>query len=274
MATPRTDRPLPSARPPSFLTSLRVQVRVLSAVMIRDLVTRYGRENFGFLWAVLEPLILTVGVMVLWSAIKPPYQNGIKIVSFVLTGYMLLTLWRHMTDCNTRAIRRNVGLLYHRNVTLFDAVFSRFAIEFLGSTTALVFVSAVLITAGLVEPIHDYGLVLFSWFTMGALATGIGLIIAAGSEYSEVVERLVQPVQYFLLPISGCFFMADWLPYEAQRLVLYVPMLHIYEMLRAGYFGPGVQTHFDPSYPLIWALLTISIGGWMLAKVKSRVGLS
>jgi capsular polysaccharide transport system permease protein len=219
-------------------------------------------------------LTLTVGVMILWSALKPTYQHGIHIVSLVLTGYLPLTLWRHMSQCATYAVRRNAGVLYHRNVTLLDAVFSRFAIEFLGTTTALAFVSTILITSGLVEPIQDYGLVILGWFTMAALSLGFGLVIGAATEYSEVVERILQPLQYFLLPISGCFFMVDWLPTEAQTLALYVPMVHVYEMFRAGFFDEGVRTYYTVEYPLIWALCAVALGVRLLMRVRDRVGVS
>ena len=42
---------------------LAMRVRVLEALAVRDMMMRYGRGNLGFLWVLLEPMILTVGVM-------------------------------------------------------------------------------------------------------------------------------------------------------------------------------------------------------------------
>ena len=39
------------------------------------------------------------------------------------------------------------------------------------------------------------------WFTFAG-----AMIIAAASEFSPVVERLVHPATYLVLPISGMFF--------------------------------------------------------------------
>src|SRR5262245_54023087 len=77
---------------------LAVQARCLKALMIRDMMMRYGRANIGFLWVILEPMILTAGVMAIWSLIRPPYEHGVQIVAIVLTGYMPLTLWRHIAN--------------------------------------------------------------------------------------------------------------------------------------------------------------------------------
>jgi ABC-type polysaccharide/polyol phosphate export permease len=34
---------------------------VLGALLIRELLTRYGRHNIGFLWLFVEPMIFTLG---------------------------------------------------------------------------------------------------------------------------------------------------------------------------------------------------------------------
>jgi len=36
--------------------------------MMREVITRYGRDNLGVLWMVGEPMIFTIGVATLWSA--------------------------------------------------------------------------------------------------------------------------------------------------------------------------------------------------------------
>src|SRR5580692_536067 len=40
----------------------RIQVRVLGALIVRELHTRFGRDNIGFLWFIVEPMLLAVGV--------------------------------------------------------------------------------------------------------------------------------------------------------------------------------------------------------------------
>ena len=42
----------------SFMVALKVQLRVIGALILRELHTRYGRENVGYLWMFLEPMLL------------------------------------------------------------------------------------------------------------------------------------------------------------------------------------------------------------------------
>src|ERR1700736_5838465 len=174
------------------LRGLKVQARCLYALMIREMMMRYGRDNLGFLWVFIEPMLLCVGVMLLWTFIHAPAQHGITVVALVLTGYMPLTLWRHMT--NNAAVlpfRRSVSLLYHRHVSLLDVFFTRIFLEFAGSTTAFALVAGTLIAANLVEPPHDIGLVVGGWLLMGLLSGGFALQTTILTESSDLSERFI-----------------------------------------------------------------------------------
>lgn len=235
---------------------------------------RYGREHLGFVWVILEPMLLTVGVLVLWSVIKGGYEHGVRVVELVLTGYMTLTLWRHLTNSMSLLFRRSIGLLYHSRITLLDVVLSRVLLEFIGTTAALLFVLTTLVLFGVVAPVQDWSLVIGGWLLMAMLATGVGLVLLIATERNETAEKFIQPIQYLLVPLSGIFFMVSWLPPTAQELILLNPMVHTVEMLRAGFFGAGVETHFSASYVLAWSGLLIFMGMVGVEKLRKDLQIS
>lgn len=250
--------------------ALHVQARVLGALLMREMVIRYGRENIGFLWLVVEPLILTSGVMVLWSYMRSG-EHGVTLAAFILTGYMPLTLWRHISSQTVSCLRQNLPLLYHRQVRPLDILLARAVLEFAGTTLALVAVYAVLRLSGLLDPYDSLALLLAGWLFMAWLAFAAGLVLAALSEQFDFIEKLVPPFQYLLLPISGVFFMVSWLPTAAQKLALYVPMVHCYEMFRAGMIGPSVATHYSFGYIACWCLFTTFLGLVMVRRASRRL---
>jgi capsular polysaccharide transport system permease protein len=250
------------------------QRRIIHALMVRDVMMRYGRDNVGFVWAILEPMILTAGVMVIWSFIKPPTEHGLRVAEFVMTGYMPLTLWRHMSSTTVTLFRRSAALLYHRRITLLDIVFAKLALEFVATSTALLFVLGFAITVGVVEPIQDVEPVLVGWFMMAWLASGVGMIIAVLTEIAEVAERFIQPIQYLLLPVSGVFYLVDWLPYSYQRVALLNPLVHCYEAFRTGFFGHEIATYYDMWYVAAWAFGFTFVGMILMRVARSRVQLS
>lgn len=253
-----------------FVTGLKIQARVLGAMIMREVVSRYGRENIGFLWLLLEPMILTGGVMLMWTLLKHE-AHGLTLVAFVLSGYMPLTLWRHVTGHAVSCLRQNLPLMYHRQIRLPDALISRGLLEVGGTTAALVVVYTIVRLAGFMEPYKDMGLLLAGWLFMAWFSFSVGLIFAAASERFEFVEKLVQPMQYLMLPISGMFFMVAWLPSGAQKLALYVPLVHCFEMFRAGVFGDTVKVYYDVGYLLKSCLFTTAIGLYLVNLARHHV---
>jgi len=268
MLAPKAENP---AAIGEFWRGLRVQIRCVHALMIRNMMMRYGRGNLGFLWVVIEPMILTIGVMSVWSLVREPVEHGIRLVMLVLTGYMPLTLWRHLTNNSVFVFRRNVGLLYHRNISLFDTYLAQSILEFAGTTAALTVVTTALTAAGLVEPPHDYGLMITAWLSIGFYAFGTGLVIASLTERFEVAEKFIQPWQYLMIPLSGTFFMVEWLPTAAQQIIWFNPSVHCYEMFRAGFFGQEIKTHFELWYPMLWGLGLVTVGLYWLPRARDRI---
>lgn len=256
------------------MIALMQHASVIRALIIRDLMGRFGRQHLGFVWTVLEPMILTSGVMLVWSLIKEPIVHGVPVLTFVLTGYMPLTLWRHLTNPMVKLLRNNVSLLFHRPLAPVDILFGRIALEYLSLCAALAIVYFVVVSTGLVQPVEDWGLVLEAWVLGGWYFSAQGILIGIWSEIWEPAEKFNQPAQYLALPISGCFFLVDWMPEYAQKLLLLNPTVHVFEMFRAGFLGPGITTHFDPLYLVIWSVLLTLLAGWAMRGVRSKIRFS
>lgn len=251
-----------------------IQARNIHALMLRDILARYGRDNIGFVWVILEPMILTAGVMIIWSATMGPLKGSLKLVELVLTGYMPLTLWRHITNSSVTLFRRSMPLLYHHSISLFDIIFARHFLEFIAASAAFLTVWGALNVAGIVAGIARLDLLILGWLMMGWLALAAGLILAAVTEYSETAERFVQPIQYLTIPISGAFAMVDWLPKWAQDAILWNPMVHCYEVFRAGFFGSGVVTHYSLAYFSACTFVLTFIGIAAVRWIRPRVQLA
>ena len=256
-----------------LVAGARIQVRNIRVMLLRDMMMRYGRDNIGFVWVILEPMILTAGVMVIWS-LMGANRHGLRVVELVLTGYMPLTLWRHLTGGVINLFRNSSPLLYHRQITLFDIIYARQALEFIGTTAALLVVWGVLNTAGAVSDIQRPDLFVLGWIMMGLIGAAVGMLLAALTEISHTSERFVQPFQYLAIPVSGAFFMVDWMPPWAQQLLMYNPLVHPYEVFRAGYFGETVVTHYWLPYFFAWVFVLFVFGIWSVDRVRPHVQLS
>lgn len=258
----------------NLVRGLMVQLRVLRALMIRNLMLRYGRNNIGFLWVVLEPMLLTAGVIVIFSQVKSQYEHGTHVVSLVLSGYMPLTVWRHTTNSGVFLFRQSASILYHRNITLWDVFLAKMLLEGIGCTAAFVFVYGTLLAAGVVAPIAKPWHLMAAWCLLWWFGTAVALLIAAMTEIDESSERFIQPAQYLLVPLSGTFYMVDWVPRRAQDLLVFNPLTNCIEFFRDGFFGDEVTTHYDVSYAIIWALTLTWIGLHQLGRARTQLNVS
>lgn len=236
---------------------------------MREIITRYGRDNLGFLWVFLEPMIFTLGVTTLWYGAGFSHGSSLPVVAFAVTGYSSVLLWRNCANRAAMAVPPNVGLLYHRNVRVLDLFISRVLLEIAGATISFIVLSVIWISLGWMDPPIDVLLVISGWLLLAWFGAALALIIGALTVYTHIAEILWGPAAYILFPLSGAAFMVDWLPAKFQQVVLILPMVHGVEILREGYFGSVVRTHYDVSY-IMMVNVAMTLIGLALARDAGR----
>ena len=240
--------------------SFAIQLRVVGALLMREVLTRYGRHNLGFLWLFIEPMMFTLGVTALWTASRATHGSNLPIVAFAITGYSSVLLWRNMPGRCAGAIGPNLSLMYHRNVKVIDIFLSRIILEIGGTTISFVTLTLFFCSIGLMELPEDITKVMIGWGILSWFGASLAILVGSLSERSEIVEKLWHPMAYLLFPLSGAAFMVDWLPEVAQRVILWLPMVHGVELLREGFFGSRVHAHYDLPYVSVFCLLLTLLG--------------
>jgi len=251
--------------------SLAIQMRVVHALLLREVITRYGRHGLGVLWVMLEPMLFTLGVTALWYLAKLHTVSNIPIVAFAITGYSSVLVWRNTASRCSKAIEPNLSLMYHRNVKVIDIFLSRIVLEWVGATASITVLTIFFASIGAMDLPGDVWPVIGGWLLLAWFSLGLGLIVGALSERSETFERTWHVVTYLLFPLSGAMFMVDWLPKEAQVGILWLPMVHGVEMIRHGYFGEVVPTYENPAYFSVANLVLTLIGLALVRETGRRV---
>lgn len=244
----------PSRLRPTFWGSLSINARIIGALLMRDGTIRYGHENLGFFWVIGEPLILTVGVMGMWTITGQTHGHGVGVVPFALSGYTMITLWRHLTGHAIHSIRNNMGLLFHRNITMLDVLVARSLLEIVGILTAFFVSWTPLTLLGFIDPMPDPLLFFGGYMLQGWFGMAFGLLVSALSEIFESTEQILPPVLYITLPFTGVFSMSDWLPQSWREVIAWSPLATNVEMLRAGMFSGDMNFYYYPAYTIGWCV--------------------
>jgi ABC-2 type transport system permease protein/capsular polysaccharide transport system permease protein len=254
--------PSPSA---SLIDSLRINGRIISALLVREMLTRYGRHNIGFLWLFVEPMLFTLGVTALWTATKSVHGSDLPIVAFALTGYSSVLLWRNMPGRCIGALWANLSLMYHRNIKVLDIYLARLLLEFGGATISFATLALVFVAFGILELPEDFLQVVAGWMLLAWFGAALAILLGALSHQSELVDKLWHPTSYLLFPLSGAAFLVDALPKFAQEIVLYIPTVHGVELVREGWFGSLARAHYDINY-LVSCNLVLSVAALMAVR--------
>lgn len=248
--------------------SLAIQLRVIRALVLREIITRYGRHNLGILWMFLDTLLITLGLTIVLTAIKGRNTPGMTPAGFSITGYMSIWLWRNPISRCMSAITPNLSLMFHRNVRVIDIFASRIILEVSGTTIAFMVLSAVFTALGLMSPPVDTLTALYGWLLLAWFGGALAVVVGALCERFEIVEKIWRPLVIMFFPLSGAGFMVDWLPPGYREVVLWVPMVHAVELLREGYFGSVVPCHYDIGYLVIITLCLTLLG---LALIRDAI---
>jgi capsular polysaccharide transport system permease protein len=255
-----------------FRQSWAAQRRVLGALVMRDIQTRWGRRNLGFAWLFLEPLVFAFPVLTMWSMMRPSHDHGIPVIAFLWSGYLPLLLFRHVTALAMYSVRTNGALMYHRAVQPLDLVVARCGLEVIGNLAAIFSSFMIFYALGLVEWPQNVPLLLLGVFYMAWWSCAVCLVVAGLSERTDLVEHIWPPFSYIYMPISGFFYLAAWLPPSLREVALTVlPSLHSYEMIRSGLFGGQIQAFYDIQYVTTYLAILTLFGLWLVRNVREYI---
>lgn len=254
--------------PQTLRDGVIVQGRVVYALLMREVLTRYGRHNIGFLWVFLEPMIFTLFVAALWAFTGFAHLSNLPIFAFAITGYTSVLLWRNVPARLMKAVEPNASLMYHRYVRLIDVYLARALLEVGGVLVSFFALCFGFWVAGYLRLPEDPLTVVFALMLLAWFGLALGLFMGSLSERSELVEKIWHPVSYIMFPLSGAAFLVDALPSGVQAGVLIFPMIHGVELLRSGFFGSVFVPHYEISY-LICVNLVLTMAGLSQTRVVS-----
>ena len=193
------------------------RLRVITALVIREMGTQFGRAAGGYLWAIAQPLggILLLAIAFSLAVRTPPL--GTSFMLFYATGIMPFTMFNTMARGVSQAVSSNRGLLNYPVVTLLDAVFAKIVLNAMTQlVVATVLFAGIILGTGLYVTL-DLGAVVLAFLLAGLFGLGIGtmncVLFGFFPTWKNIWSVLTRPL--FLL--SGIFFIFESVPPSFRR---------------------------------------------------------
>ncbi len=268
---PAPARPRPVRRPgvstrPAALWQRRRAVRLLVG---RDLRVRYASSALGYLWSVLEPLLLA-GIY--WFVFTQVFTRSVgeePYIVFLLAGLLPWTWFNGAVTDAARALHTEAKLVRSTNVPrevwVVRVVLSK-GVEFLLSLPVL-FGFALAFRAPL-----DWHLVLLlpGAVLMAALVLGVGLLLAPLVVLVRDLERVVRIALRLGFYATPVIFAVSDVPGRLSTLFALNPLAGVIELNRAGFSaGPVHWSHVGVS--AVAAVVLLVVGWTVFARLERTV---
>ena len=252
-----TDYPLPTA-PRRFST-----VRTIAALMLREMVTTYGRSPGGYLWAVVEPVAAIGLLSFAFSLAFHAPSLGNSFALFYATGYLVYMLFHDVTNKTAAALRFSQPLLSFSAVTWLDAIIARFVLNTLTHLMVILLVLGSMIAVLDTRAAPEFAPVANALLMTAMLAFGVGTINCYLFMAFPAWERIWMVVTRPLFIVSGVFFLFEDLPAWVRDYLWFNPLFHATGEIRDGIFPVYSPAYIDP--PFVYGIaLALSLLGLML----------
>ena len=234
--------------------------RVVTALMLRETKTRYGRSRFGYLWAVVEPMIYVGFFLAIRSFLaESAGAFGDSLMLFLMTGLITVRVFLAVSSFTSASISSNRALLAYPPVKPTDVIVARFVLESLTMLFVVVIFYGVLSLVIERNVMPNHGAFVSGLLATYLLAAGIGVFNAVATVLAPTWQQVWTVLRLPIFILSGIFYLPTGLPPEYQDILWWNPVLHCVEWMRTGAYVT-YDPLLDHAYPLTFAIVALAAG--------------
>lgn len=238
----------------------RVQRRVIFALILREMSTRFGKSSLGYIWAVIMPFALIMLKTAMFSFIGRSPDLGQSFTLFFATGLVPFLMFSHISNGVGKAVSSNKALLGYPHVKEIDTFFARGILE---SATLLVAALFILVVLHIQEVDYVVRSFLELFGLIGVIvmfSVGLGMVNAQVFEYLPSYEQFFSMIRMPLFFLSGIFYIADTLPIMVREILIWNPLLQFSEWMRSIFYHGFDSPYVNHEYLFAWSFGLFFIG--------------
>lgn len=251
--------PRPLAAPLARRTPLD-DLRILRALMLRNLQVRYGGNPLGLPLEVLRPIAVVLAHWALFALLHKPMPGEIPIPIFVLAGFSVWFAFNYSATGAANGARFPAGATLLPGVTAMHLRLARAAWPLLVNLVFCIAAVLPLRLLGITLPLPALPQTGLIFAIAGTLGVGFGLLaerLGAISPFARPIEKLIT---WALFVTAGLYFVVYRTLPALAAVLLWNPLLHLVEYERQA-FDPGYPLALvNLGYPTVLAALLLLLG--------------
>lgn len=217
--------------------------RILKLLVGRDLKVRYAGSFLGYVWTILEPLLMTFVYFLLFTQIfHRSAGNDFKpFLLYLITGQLPFFWFTGGVTATTRALRSESQMVRSTNVPrelwVLRVVASKYVEYLFGLPVVVIFAAAYAM-----KPTIYTLLLPLAWLLEITLIVGLGLILAPLNVLVRDVERIVPIFTRIMFFASPVLYSIEQASKKLQVIFSLNPTVGFLQLSRAVFFPAALYT--------------------------------
>lgn len=250
-----------------FLAAIYNYREYLKHSVIRDLRKKYKRSTLGYLWSMLNPLLLMIVLTMVFSKI----MSHVETYSVFLFSSLLA--WQYFVGTVTQSlssIRSNMKLIEQVPIPKFLFVLSIAVSNIVNFLLSLVPLFLVMMVVG--RPVQ-WTVLLFPimFIPLFLITVGFSLLFAVANVFFEDTTHLVRVIThawYYLTPI---LYGRDHIPKSLESWIGYAnPMFLVCEYMRDIFYYGNIPSLSAYLYSCCVGLAVLALALWIFHRCDDK----
>jgi ABC-type polysaccharide/polyol phosphate export permease len=241
---------------------------LLRNLVLRDIKKRYKRSALGFLWVMLDPLLM----MLVFYFVFAGFFGGMVVnyTAYVISGITMWQLFAQGTKVSSTAFLYNRSLI--NKISLPKSIFPVSVVisALVHFTFSLVPLFFIIIISGtrLSYNLISLPLVVLSLFIF---SVGISLIISSLSVFFHDFVYIYDVFIMAWMYLSAIFYPVSILPERFQLLMAFNPVYHYISLFRACLYDSSIPKTEHFIWAVVFAAVSFLIGCAVYHKSRDRI---
>ena len=245
---------------------------LVRALVARELKVRYRRSAIGFVWTMLQPLLMMLVLRTVFSTLFQAKSAEVPVnyAVFVLAGLLFWNFFSQSIVTSMNSLRGNAQLLQKLPVPTVVFPLAAVISGLVNLLLALVPLFLILLVTG--HPLRPslfflpVSILLVALFTLGA-----GLLLAPLAVFFSDVVELVGMLLLLLMYLTPIIYPKDIVPEHWRWIVRFNPIRSILEVFRDPIYQGEIPPLSHVAVAVTIAVLALAIGGLVFSRTSDRI---
>jgi ABC-2 type transport system permease protein len=245
---------------------------LIGALVARDLKVRYRRSAIGFLWTMLQPLLMMLVLRTVFSSLFQAQSAEVpnNYAVYAMSGILFWNFFSQSIVASMNSLRGNAGLLEKLPVPKAVFPLSTVISGLINLVLALIPLFAILIVTG--HPLRPalfflpVAILLVALFTLGA-----GLLLSPLAVFFSDVVELIGVMLTLMMYLTPVFYPKDIVPEHYRWIVRFNPIRSILEVFRDPIYQGEIPPLSHLTVSVVIVLLVLAVGGFVFRRSSDRI---